>query len=44
MQINESKTNYMPWADQEFGKGQNLSICMERREIYKFEEVGFTYL
>ena len=39
MQINESKTKYVSWTDQEFVGGENLSIHMERGEIYKFEEV-----
>ena len=30
MQINESKTKYMSWTDQEFVSGQNLSIRTER--------------
>ena len=38
-------TKYLSWTDQEFVKGQNLSIRTEREEIYKFEEVeSFTYL
>ena len=44
MQINESKTKYV-MDRQEFVRGQNLSICRELGEIYKFEEVeSFTYL
>ena len=35
----------MSWADQEFIRGQNLSIRTEQGEIYKFEEVeSFTNL
>lgn len=45
LEVNEAKTKYMKWSDEEYNMGRKLTVRLRSGKVYNFEEVErFVYL